>query len=397
MVLQSDGKIVTVGGGTNSFLVTRINPDGSLDTGFGAGGTVKTDFPAPVGSPPSIPPGVVEDGPHAVAIESDGKIVVVGGAATGFVTGGHWFSDFALARYNPDGSLDGSFGTGGLFTTDFGGDRDRAYAVAIQADGKIVVAGDVSSGGGASNFGVARYNANGSLDSSFDGDGKVTTDLTTSTDLAREMVLQADGKIVMVGPVAHLGSGGLDDTGLVRYNADGSLDGSFGPGGSSGKVIVPNTSASNAMLIQPDGKIVLGGNAFTGVSHGGNFLVMRLTASGSLDTGFGNGGKATTDFSPSFLDSVSALALQADGKIVAAGSRTFDSPAAGGGDFALARFNPNGTLDGSFDGDGKLTVDFFGSSDFATNVAVQSDGKIVVGGSVKDGLGGGLGIARVIP
>jgi uncharacterized delta-60 repeat protein len=124
---------------------------------------------------------------------------------------------------------------------------------------------------------------------------------------------------------------------------------------------------------------------------------MRLTANSSLDTGFGNGGKATTDFSPSFLDNVSALALQADGKIVAAGTQTFNSPAAGGSDFALARFNPNGTLDGSFDGDGKLTVDFFGSSDFATNVAVQPDGKIVVGGSAKNGSSGGLGLARVNP
>ncbi len=388
MLLQPDGKIVMAGG---LFGLARVNASGSLDTGFGKGGTVTTEFPAPAGGPPANAVA------HAVALQPDGKIVVVGEMVNGFVAGGKLFnSDFALARYNADGSLDSSFGTGGLVTTDFNGNLDRAYAVAIQPDGKIVVAGDATPSTN-TDFGVARYNANGSLDGGFGAGGKVTTDLSSSTDFARDIALQSDGKIVVVGPIAQIGSGGLDDTGLVRYNADGSLDGSFGPGGSSGKVILPNTSASNAMLIQPDGKIVLGGNAFTGVSHGGNFLVMRLTTSGSLDRGFGNGGKATTDFSPSFLDSVSALVLQADGKIVAAGSRTFDSPAAGGGDFALARFNPNGTLDGSFDGDGKLTVDFFGSSDFATNVAVQSDGKIVVGGSVKNGSSGRMGLARVNP
>ncbi|MFT6765834.1 MAG: putative delta-60 repeat protein [Alteromonas naphthalenivorans] len=187
VAIQSDGKIVVVGESNSSFGVARYNTDGSLDTSFDTDGFLTTNF------------GSV-DAAYGVAIQSDGKIVVSGNSG----------NDFAVARYNTDGSLDTTFDTDGKLTTDIGSSStDVAYGVAIQADGKIVVVGD-----NGSDFAVVRYNTDGSLDTTFDTDGKLTTDIGTATaDTARAVTIQTDGKIVVVGRSAN-------DFAVVRYLND---------------------------------------------------------------------------------------------------------------------------------------------------------------------------------
>ncbi len=376
MALQSDGKIVMVGG---IFQLARYDTNGVLDESFGEGGFVITDSNARLGLA------------RAVAIQSDNKIVVVG--ETG--------DDFGLARYDANGDLDKSFGEdgSGIVTTDFGSDRDRAFAVAIQTDGKIVVVGDMlqnTSSGFRADFSVARYDADGRLDTSFSGDGKTTVDIAGGHDIAHGVAFQSDEKIVIAGAIS-LGSDPvfIEHTGLTRLTTTGDPDTSFGTRG-DGTVTLEDEQASFNMAVQSDDKIiVVGMTDGTGLSNQ-DFVVMRLTEGGTPDGSFGNEGKMTTDFGP-FQDTAQALALQTDDKIVVAGFTLFESPTAGGGNFALARYNTNGTPDLSFGDGGKLTVDFFGSSDSASSVAIQSDGKIVVGGTATNGPGLEIGLARINP
>jgi uncharacterized delta-60 repeat protein len=265
VALQPDGKIVA-GGGSGEWALARYNPNGSLDASFGNGGKVTTVF------------GVGQQaGVSDVTIQADVKIVGAGHLAVSQNS-----FDWALARYKLDGSLDSSFGEGGKLMTDFGGVNDQAHAIALQTDGKFVAAGR---GGASDDFAVARYNPDGSLDASFGTGGKVTTSFGSAGEQALDVALQPDGKIVAVG------SGDVD-WGLARYNADGSLDATFGSGG---KVTtdVPGGGAAFAVVLQNNGKIVVVGNAFVA---DGDFALARYNASGSLDAGFGNGGMVTTDF-----------------------------------------------------------------------------------------------------
>ena len=230
------------------------------------------------------------------------------------------------------GDLDTTFDGDGKVTTDFatmefGGALDRAYGVAIQSDGKILVAGHSFTGNGEQyNFALTRYNANGSLDTTFDGDGKVTTDFGGGDDTAHSVAIQSDGKIVVAGSSGIRGTFDSDDFALTRYNANGSLD-----------------------------------------------------------TTFDGDGKVTTDFGKNLDDHGYSVAIQSDGKIVVAGE---SKHVRGGYDFALARYNANGSLNTSFDGDGKVTTTIgihnFGANYGAFGVAIQSDGKIVVAGDGPD-------------
>jgi len=333
---------------------------GDLDPTFGSGGKVTTNFDS-------------FDRANAVAIQSDGKIVVAGSALT--ITS----NDFALARYNSDGSLDASFGAGGKVTTDFFGTKDEAHAVAIQDDGKIVVAG------GALNFSVntdlfalARYNSDGSLDAGFGTGGKVATNFGNGAG-ANAIAIQSDGKIV-IGGGAFLGNSTQNDFALVRYNTNGALDTSFGASGKVTTDFFARDDQVNAIAIQGDGKIVAAGVASPALLLS-VFALARYDGSGSLDPSFDTDGKVTADLF-GLAAGANAVAIQSDGKIVAAGTTfisnaVFDTPL----DFALARYAGNGTPDPTFGAGGKIITDFFGSSDSANAVAIQSDGKIISAGS----------------
>jgi uncharacterized delta-60 repeat protein len=299
--------------------------------------------------------------------------ILVAGVAV--VNGG---TDFALAHYDSSGTLDISFGTGGKVTTafDFPGNFDRVFTVVPQPDGKFVAVGSTVMNPFA-NFALARFNANGTLDASFGTGGIVTTGFGVSAE-ATSAAVQADGKIVAAG-FANLD--GAHDFALVRYNSNGTLDASFGTGGKVTTAFLSqgfSEAQANSVAVQPDGRIVAAGNARVGGAF--DFALARYNSNGTLDASFGTGGRVTTDFAGA-NDQAESVAVQPDGRIVAAG-------AAGlfinrGFDFALARYNSNGTLDTSFGTSGKVTTDFAGANDVPSEpsaIALQGDGKIVVVG-----------------
>ncbi len=330
-----------------------IAAPGDLDLSLSGDGKQRTDF------------GFGNSRVAAVAYQPDGKIVAVGFANRPGTSG----IDFALARYNPNGSLDPSFSGDGKQTTHFGfRSRGAANGVALQSDGKIVAVGSAGR-----DFALARYNPNGTLDPSFSGDGKQTTDFGANDD-ARGVALQGDGKIVVAG---NGGSTGTSiDFALARYNTNGSLDTSFSGDGKQ-KTDFGDSDRASGVAVQGDGKIVAVGETTAG---DGDFALARYNTNGSLDTSFSGDGKQTTNFGGS--DRARGMALQGDGKIVAVGGTS-----AGDGEFALARYTTGGSLDTSFSGDGRQTTSLGGQGDpprvfnQAYGVALQSDGKIVAVGA----------------
>ena len=414
---QPDGKIVAVGarrtGDLSDFALARYNPDGSLDTSFSGDGRQMTDL------------GSGYDGAHT---EWRSRRTARSSRSASAAAS----ANFALARYNPDGSLDTSFSGDGKQTTVVGPGADvGATGVAIQADGKIVAVGASSDGSGDVDFALARYNPDGSLDTSFSGDGKQTTDFV-DLDYASGVALQGDGKIVAVGSTSADTAGGFDGFALARYNPDGSLDTSFSGDGKQTTDFGNSFDAAFGVALQADGKIVAVGRTSDGYAAPSDFALARYNSNGSLDASFSGDGKQTTDFGDR-SNEANGVALQADGKIVAVGStsagfvrrlrprplqpgrlarcellrrrqadhrlRGRDDAATGValqadgkivavgaagdgayvGDFALARYNPDGSLDTSFSGDGKQTTGFAGL-DGASGVALQADGKIVAVG-----------------
>ena len=353
IVLQPDGKFVAAGysyNGLNSdFALARYNANGTLDATFGTGGRVTTDI------------GNVDNASFALAIQpADGKLIAAGSSINGTN------DDFALVRYNPNGTLDGTFGTGGIVTTDFGSSFDYIEGLALQSDGKIVAAGSIFNGS-TFRFALARYNPNGTLDDTFGTGGRVTTSFTNIDDLARAVVLQPDGKIIVAGEA---------DTDIVvaRYNSNGSLDTTFD---GDGKVItsIGLFSAAYDVALQPDGKIVAAGEA--GDGNNSDFAVVRYESTGALDSTFDGDGVVTTPIG-SGNEIATAIALQSGGKIIVGGI----SSNGGNDDFALARYNSNGTLDSSFGTGGKITTDFSNSSnDYALGLAIQSGSRVIVVGS----------------
>ena len=292
--------------------VPVVAADGDLDTSFGTGGKVVTSILSQ------------DDFAHSVAIQSDGKIVVAGETKNGTADA------FALARYNADGTLDTSFGNAdGKVITNSANNSEHAYSLAIQSDGKILLAGASGNAGDYDDFALARYNTDGSLDTSFGTGGKVVTSFMSQDDIVRSVAIQSDGKIVVAGETKN---GTFDEFALARYNADGTLDTSFGNAG--GKVITnSNNNGDHAysVAIQSDGKILLAGAS----DNTGNddFALYRYDADGSLDSSFGTGGKVVTAIGGGD-DIGTSVAIQSDGKIVVAGH----SKNGGYYDFALVRY-----------------------------------------------------------
>ena len=258
VVVQADGKIVATGyaqdaqgqGGYNSELV-RYNADGSIDTTFGFGGIVSSGPGLATGS--------------GAAVQADGKIVTAGAV---FGSPNH----FALARYSSDGSFDASFGSGGKVVTDFG--STVPFGMLIQPDGRIVLAGGAD---GSLDFGVARFNTDGSFDTSFDGDGKVTTNFGGTAAAGYGVARTPDGKIVVAGLKEFVGTGFDYDFAVARYNEDGSLDTSFGAGGKVTTDFASTDDIPYSVTVQADGKIVVAGMTDPGAAA--NF------ATGSLQCG----------------------------------------------------------------------------------------------------------------
>jgi uncharacterized delta-60 repeat protein len=382
IAIQGDGKIVVAGtttlpGGSDKFVVLRYNSDGTLDTGFGNGGVVVTSF------------GNFHDNAYAVALQSDGQIVVAGSNMVSSTKSGSTLV-FAVARYNgTNGSLDASFGSGGKTTISFGNKPQNqdaeARALAIQSDGKILVAG--FAGGGA----LARLNSNGSLDTSFGSGGKVTNSAGDSTE---GLAIQSDGKILFGGAISIHRNG--NDFAIIRYNANGTVDSSFGNAGTATADFASSDDRISAIEIDANNNVVAIGSSATGGFVTRNFAVARFTPTGQLDYTFGNGGKITTDIFGNWDDSFAGT-IQSGGKIVAAGFGYNGVQYY----FTLVRYNTDGTLDTAFGSGGIVTTDFAGGQEnYAYGVTTQPDGKILAAGSAatanpSDGMF--VSLARYLP
>lgn len=361
--IQSDGRIVAAGYLGSDFALVRFKPDGSLDTSFGTGGIATT----------SITSGL--DSASSVKIQADGKIVLAGRSQS---PGSNTDFDISVVRYNSDGSLDHSFGTGGKVTTNIGIGNDEASSAAIQSDGKIVVAGwsQRTLSAGYSSFAILRYKPDGSLDSSFGTSGKVTTAIGIH-DKANSVAIQPDGKIVAAG---NSGDASGIAFAVVRYRTDGSLDTSFNFDGKATKLLSPNGGdIAYSVAIQSNGKIVVAGQAYPGYKE---FGVVRYELNGSLDLSFGASGVVITDMQGDYPEGATSVAIQADGKIITAGN-SFNIT--NWYEFAFARYNPNGSLDPSFGNGGKLILPI-GGGNGVSSLAIQSDGRIVAAGGDRNGL-----------
>jgi len=371
VVVQSNGKIVVAGDSqntTNDFCLVRYNTDGTLDSSFGTGGIVVT------------PVGTGSDFASDIALQTDGKILVAGFAS---VSGNE---NFALVRYESNGSLDTTFGTGGKVFTNFAGIADdEATSLAVQSDGKIVLAG-LTDNGLSATIALARYETNGALDTGFDGDGLVTTSVSGIIDLATDVKLQTDGKIVIAG---RTGSFSASDFLVARYQTNGTLDTGFDGDGIAVTDFASSRDGANSLSIQAGGKIVAGG--FSGGTLSSDFALARYNTNGTLDTSFSGDGKVTTSVT-SGADTINDLAIYPNGVIVVAGSAT-----SGTSDFALAEYEPSGILFTSFGNMGIVTTQIGANEDTATAIALQSDNKIVtVGGSFSNS-DFDFAIARYIP
>jgi len=375
MVMQPDGKLVTAGKAFNTadgdfdFAVMRYNTDGSLDASFGAGGIVLTDF---LGG---------HDEADGIDIQPDGKLVV-SGYATNPANGQQ---NFALARYQADGSLDTSFGLGGLVTTDFFGGNDEALGVRVQADGRIVAGGWTTRQKTGMDFALARYSPNGRLDPTYGIGGLVTTDFFGSTDAAHRITLQPDGKAILVGTALNPKTGNMDFA-IVRYTVNGTPDAALSAGGTAGRITTDFLGGPDfalAVTLQANGQILVGGIAYSPYTRLYDFALARYNPDGSLDQNFsvyGKRGMVTTDFF-GLWDEINGLAIQPDGKILAAGHaqhpvRSYE--------YALARYNADGTLDTTFGYGGLFTMDFFNGPDGIHSLVLQPDGKAVVAGDVQN-------------
>lgn len=358
LVVQSEKYVIGGYSGVSSngdydFKALRFDPAGTLDTNFGVGGVLTADLID------------VEAKALGVVAQADGKVVAAGTSKRGNM------DVFALARFNIDGSLDSSFGFRGKVTTKLGL-GGIANAVVVQPDGKIVAVGSASDETN-SNFAIVRYNTNGTLDASFGTNGVMITPIGDASSYALAVALQADGKYVVAGGAY---SGGNNHFAVVRYTTNGLPDVTFDGDGIARIPAVANAAYyAEAVKMQPDGKIVVGG-AVVIDQVTWDFLLARFDTNGRLDNSFGSSGLVQTDIGGATYDIIYGLAIQPDNKIVAAGD-SWDPK----NHVCLVRYNSNGTLDSTFSGDGKAIWSSNVWISHVSAVTLQSDGKILAGAS----------------
>ncbi len=369
IAIQTDGKIVTAGEVRDSVykmisFISRYNADGTPDYTFNGTGKQVTGI------------GDSNLTVNAISIQPDGKIVAGG---TVFIPNSVYIDSgyFFLMRYNINGSLDSSFGTNGIVVTNFGKQFIFAslYAVAIQYDGKIVAAGSVG-GFSYASFTVVRYNPDGSVDSSFGMGGKRITNIYNTTNICNSLALQNDHKIVLAGTS---GANGNSYFGTIRYNEDGILDNSFDIDGKQIIDFGSNTVSGGFIGIQNDGKIVIAGTTIDNSTQTYSYAVIRYKIDGSLDSTFGTDGKTATAFN--FKSAAAeSIDIQSDDKIIVTGLISRD-PIFSDNDIAITRYNSNGILDSSFGNNGQVISDF-GNNERAQASAIYNNVLYVAGTNV---------------
>ncbi|MEO8710553.1 MAG: T9SS type A sorting domain-containing protein [Parafilimonas sp.] len=348
VAIQPDKKIIVAGSYNKDFLVVRYLQNGNIDKTFGTNGKTIVDIGR-------------NDVAYCVALQLDGKIIAAGTAS----------KEFALLRLNTDGQPDSSFGVNGKVTTNFS-QSDYIKDIAIQPDNKIIVIGFGE--GEVSKLALARYNSDGTLDSSFGEYGEIAMHTTDLFDEGAALVLQPNGKIVAVESNLKEGTG--SDFILLRFTRNGKLDTSFGTNGIT-STDFGNNEIPVAAGAQHNNKIIVAGY----FDYGGTYdiLLARYTKNGRLDSSFGTNGKVITSGDSGPIVG-SCMAIQPDDKIVVAG--ILNDPFSDD-KFYLVRYKPNGKIDSSFGDDGRVITNF-GGHDIARSVALQSNGKIIVAGSIDE-------------
>jgi uncharacterized delta-60 repeat protein len=384
-VIQPDSKILVAGDGyimnsknvstAQDFAIIRYTANGSLDTAFGSGGTALANFGPINVNPNSSHPSVIMGHPHAAlypqsGTANDGKIVMAGWINKWWWSGQTNVNQyyFVLARFSANGTFDSTFGNQGEVITSLASLRNGSNVV-IQPDGKIVVAGGTTTG-----FALARYNSNGTLDTGFGG-GEVLSPLGQLTSRADALLLQPDGKLIVAGETPSSSTGGTTWV-MSRYNADGSLDATFGNGGIVSGPFSGSSAEADGAALYPSGaanagKIILAGD--TAIGSG----MARFNPDGSLDTMFGTGGEVTTTAA-----NFRSVSITADGKLVLSGNNSTN---------AVIRYNADGSPDSKFGTGGIVTGPVAGV------VALQSNGDIILAGSASNGTKSNFAVARYLP
>lgn len=385
LAIQTDGKIILSGkrdnrdgSYTSNYFLIRYNSNGSVDNTFGVFGKVFTTF--------------LCDGLNEIAIQPDGKILLAGQKKNDLASKGQ----FVLARYNSNGTLDNTFATNGVHIIDWGDTWAEASCLVLQNDGKIIVGGRTKlSSAVLYRFSMARFNSNGTLDITFGTFGKTVTPVGTCNPIVGSMKLQSDGKILLMGRDCQ------QDFTIARFNTTGMLDNTFGVNGIVKTELFSSTNPSS-MIVQPNGKIVVGGTFNNGVDQ---FILIRYNTNGTLDNAFGADGNGMIAVDASGLGRTSilnALTLLPNGKIIASG---YAANVSGIITLIVQRYNANGTLDNTFGTNSRLFIPYFDSNSqrqrcIATCNQLQLDGKLVIGSyfySFENGVffGNGVSVNRV--
>lgn len=367
--VQKDGKIVAIGFAESCchFIMARFENNGTLDRSFGSNGTVTLQL------------NTINEakGANSLAIQDNGKIVVTA-----------WNDDyFTIMRFDENGSLDTTFGNNGIVINEIGDRSSEAKDLALQNDGKIVAAG-FSENGYTKIFTAVRYDTNGSLDDTFGEGGIAKTPIGSDSSLAQSIAIQNDGKIVLAG-YTYEGESGTSDIVMVRYDTNGSLDTTFGTDGIVTTALGDDESVANSIALDKNGKIVVAGTTWTKPAGGeesnekkstgqevsnSRILLLRYNNDGTLDSSFGSGGVVTTTIGDgSFVNVAHHVTIQNNGKIVIAGSSINDANAT----LVIARYNSDGSPDTSFGTNGIVTL----TNALAHGVVLQENGQIVVAGT----------------
>ena len=388
--IQPDGKIVVGGGSGQSasfghefFSLARLDSNGVLDNTFGTGGTVMTDVGMKKGAKKLF---ILPD--HKILLASYEDIVCTPTCDN---------YDIVFARYTNDGALDFSFGQAGIITNQINllnpGTPGFIISVSsfVQADGKIILTGlkGKATATDSADVWFARFNKDGYVDNSFGNSGVASINLDTTALVANSFAtaIQTDGKIVVAGSIfikAPQSPNFIYDTEdtdlfIARFTTDGLLDNSFGNGGVATLDITTDTydaDGASVIELQPDGKILVAGFSATHVTDSSNSVIKdvestfiaRFNPDGTLDNNFGNNGITVTE---GYGFGENSMVLQPNGQIIVAGRAQSNQQSL---NFAIMRYNEDGSVDNIFGGDGLVTTDFFGGHESIRSVAIQKDG-----------------------